>query len=173
MKKVSNFKTFLFPVDTRSRCLIRSLLKSGKESPIMQITNIYWSAFGCSIWSGPGKILAIFEWTYIQPSFFLLIFKHRLRNSEFEVFFLTFREPAITYPGRRGSLQLWQFLVSLLQDPANNQQVIAWTGRGLEFKLIEPEEVNCVVSSVLFLDFRLYFYDHLSVNYAGALSIHF
>ncbi|XP_078488852.1 transcription factor protein [Ciona intestinalis] len=49
------------------------------------------------------------------------------------------RDP-ITY-GRRGSLQLWQFLVSLLEDPSNNQQVIAWTGRGLEFKLVEPEEV--------------------------------
>jgi len=37
---------------------------------------------------------------------------------------------------------LWQFLVSLLQDPANHQHVIAWTGRGLEFKLVEPEEVG-------------------------------
>ncbi|KAL5009607.1 hypothetical protein ScPMuIL_011912 [Solemya velum] len=41
---------------------------------------------------------------------------------------------------RRGSLQLWQFLVALLDDPANST-FIAWTGRGLEFKLIEPEEV--------------------------------
>ncbi|XP_061183113.1 ETS translocation variant 1-like [Saccostrea echinata] len=41
---------------------------------------------------------------------------------------------------RRGSLQLWQFLVALLDDPANSA-FIAWTGRGLEFKLIEPEEV--------------------------------
>ncbi|XP_071788836.1 ETS translocation variant 1-like [Asterias amurensis] len=41
---------------------------------------------------------------------------------------------------RRGSLQLWQFLVTLLEDPANGG-FIAWTGRGLEFKLIEPEEV--------------------------------
>ncbi|XP_009072904.1 PREDICTED: ETS translocation variant 4, partial [Acanthisitta chloris] len=41
---------------------------------------------------------------------------------------------------RRGSLQLWQFLVALLDDPANSH-FIAWTGRGLEFKLIEPEEV--------------------------------
>lgn len=52
-----------------------------------------------------------------------------------------------TYPAtmsttcqRRGTLQLWQFLVSLLDDP-NNSTFIAWTGRGLEFKLIEPEEV--------------------------------
>ena len=42
---------------------------------------------------------------------------------------------------RRGSLQLWQFLVTLLEDPANGG-FIAWTGRGLEFKLIEPEEVS-------------------------------
>ncbi|CAK8678635.1 unnamed protein product [Clavelina lepadiformis] len=41
---------------------------------------------------------------------------------------------------RRGSLQLWQFLVTMLEDPTNNH-VIAWTGRGLEFKLVEPEEV--------------------------------
>uniref|UniRef100_A0A673M7H7 ETS translocation variant 4-like n=1 Tax=Sinocyclocheilus rhinocerous TaxID=307959 RepID=A0A673M7H7_9TELE len=41
---------------------------------------------------------------------------------------------------RRGSLQLWQFLVALLDDPAN-AHFIAWTGRGMEFKLIEPEEV--------------------------------
>lgn len=42
---------------------------------------------------------------------------------------------------RRGSLQLWQFLVALLDDPGN-AHFIAWTGRGMEFKLIEPEEVN-------------------------------
>lgn len=42
---------------------------------------------------------------------------------------------------RRGSLQLWQFLVALLDDPAN-APCIAWTGRGMEFKLIEPEEVR-------------------------------
>ncbi|XP_045555321.1 ETS translocation variant 5 isoform X2 [Salmo salar] len=41
---------------------------------------------------------------------------------------------------RRGSLQLWQFLVTLLDDPANGH-FISWTGRGMEFKLIEPEEV--------------------------------
>ena len=47
--------------------------------------------------------------------------------------------PLPTYQ-RRGSLQLWQFLVALLDDPSNTP-FIAWTGRGLEFKLIEPEEV--------------------------------
>ncbi|XP_061872766.1 ETS translocation variant 4-like isoform X2 [Colius striatus] len=41
---------------------------------------------------------------------------------------------------RRGSLQLWRFLVALLDDPTNSH-FIAWTGRGMEFKLIEPEEV--------------------------------
>lgn len=42
---------------------------------------------------------------------------------------------------RRGALQLWQFLVALLDDPTN-AHFIAWTGRGMEFKLIEPEEVG-------------------------------
>jgi hypothetical protein len=41
--------------------------------------------------------------------------------------------------GRRGALQLWQFLVSLLAEGA---RCVAWTGRGLEFKLHEPEEVS-------------------------------
>nr|AOP31982.1 nerve growth factor receptor-like protein [Nematostella vectensis] len=41
---------------------------------------------------------------------------------------------------RRGSLQLWQFLVALLDEPECSS-FIAWTGRGLEFKLIDPEEV--------------------------------
>uniref|UniRef100_A0A7M4FTX7 ETS variant transcription factor 5 n=1 Tax=Crocodylus porosus TaxID=8502 RepID=A0A7M4FTX7_CROPO len=54
------------------------------------------------------------------------------------------QEPTIYREGppyqRRGSLQLWQFLVTLLDDPAN-AHFIAWTGRGMEFKLIEPEEV--------------------------------
>uniref|UniRef100_A0A3P9GYF4 ETS variant transcription factor 5a n=1 Tax=Oryzias latipes TaxID=8090 RepID=A0A3P9GYF4_ORYLA len=54
------------------------------------------------------------------------------------------QEPAVYRDGppyqRRGSLQLWQFLVTLLDDPAN-AYFIAWTGRGMEFKLIEPEEV--------------------------------
>ncbi|XP_006636330.2 ETS translocation variant 5a isoform X1 [Lepisosteus oculatus] len=54
------------------------------------------------------------------------------------------QEPVVYREGppyqRRGSLQLWQFLVTLLDDPANGH-FIAWTGRGMEFKLIEPEEV--------------------------------
>lgn len=41
---------------------------------------------------------------------------------------------------RRGSLQLWQFLVALLSE-SDCQQYISWTGRDLEFKLIDPEEV--------------------------------
>lgn len=45
--------------------------------------------------------------------------------------------------GRRGSLQLWQFLVNLLDDPAN-AACICWTGRGMEFKLVEPEEVSII-----------------------------
>ncbi|XP_047433178.1 ETS translocation variant 5-like isoform X2 [Mugil cephalus] len=41
---------------------------------------------------------------------------------------------------RRGSLQLWQFLLTLLDNPANGHLII-WTGRNMEFKLIDPEEV--------------------------------
>jgi hypothetical protein len=47
------------------------------------------------------------------------------------------------YQQRRGSLQLWQFLVALLDDPSNSS-CISWTGRGMEFKLVEPEEVGAV-----------------------------
>lgn len=54
----------------------------------------------------------------------------------------TWSDVAVGYQQqRRGSLQLWQFLVALLDDPAN-APCIAWTGRGMEFKLIEPEEVR-------------------------------
>lgn len=42
---------------------------------------------------------------------------------------------------RRGSLQLWQFLLTLLDNPAN-RHLIVWTGRNMEFKLIDPEEVS-------------------------------
>lgn len=42
---------------------------------------------------------------------------------------------------RRGSLQLWQFLLTLLDNPAN-AHLIVWTGRNMEFKLIDPEEVS-------------------------------
>ncbi|CAF0842865.1 unnamed protein product [Rotaria sordida] len=42
--------------------------------------------------------------------------------------------------GRRGSIQLWQFLLALLEDGINGT-IIIWTGKGLEFKLVEPEEV--------------------------------
>lgn len=48
--------------------------------------------------------------------------------------------------GRRGSLQLWQFLVALLDTPDVSSGCIAWTGRGMEFKLIEPEEVFVLFS---------------------------
>uniref|UniRef100_S4RNA7 ETS domain-containing protein n=1 Tax=Petromyzon marinus TaxID=7757 RepID=S4RNA7_PETMA len=41
---------------------------------------------------------------------------------------------------RRGSLQLWQFLVALLEDPVHAGTIV-WTGRGMEFKLLDPEEV--------------------------------
>ncbi|VDK87140.1 unnamed protein product [Dibothriocephalus latus] len=41
---------------------------------------------------------------------------------------------------QKGCLQLWRFLIAMLDDP-NSQHLICWTGRKLEFKLNEPEEV--------------------------------
>ncbi|XP_076022064.1 ETS translocation variant 5-like [Genypterus blacodes] len=49
------------------------------------------------------------------------------------------KQEALPYQ-RRGSLQLWQFLVTLLDNQANAHLII-WTGRNMEFKLIDPEEV--------------------------------
>lgn len=57
---------------------------------------------------------------------------------------------------RRGSLQLWQFLVALLDDPSNSH-FIAWTGRGMEFKLIEPEEVSSENLNLLRFLYKHYF----------------
>jgi len=39
-----------------------------------------------------------------------------------------------------GQIQLWQFLLELLQD-ANNSNCIIWEGNQGEFKLIDPDEV--------------------------------
>jgi len=58
--------------------------------------------------------------------------------------------PALTTYQRRGSLQLWQFLIALLENPANTS-FIAWTGRGLEFKLVEPEEVSSKIIIVVII----------------------
>lgn len=73
------------------------------------------------------------------------------------------QEPSVYREGppyqRRGSLQLWQFLVTLLDDP-NNGHFIAWTGRGMEFKLIEPEEVGL---HHLNLDCSIRHKDHFSL----------
>jgi len=41
-------------------------------------------------------------------------------------------------------LQLWQFMMMLLNDPAN-KHIIAWTGRGRSrFKLVNPDEVSSI-----------------------------
>lgn len=43
---------------------------------------------------------------------------------------------------KRGSLQLWQFLLRLLESKPNNGDIIEWTRRSsAEFKLLNPEEV--------------------------------
>jgi ets translocation variant 5 len=70
----------------------------------------------------------------------------------------TLNSGSISFQQRRGSLQLWQFLIALLDEPSSKydfylpknsltsfyffSSCITWTGRGMEFKLIEPEEVS-------------------------------
>lgn len=45
---------------------------------------------------------------------------------------------------KRGSLQLWQFLLQLLSNK-DNASIIEWTKKNsAEFKLLDPEEVNCL-----------------------------
>lgn len=39
-----------------------------------------------------------------------------------------------------GQIQLWQFLLELLSDPAN-AAVITWEGTAGEFKILDPDEV--------------------------------
>ena len=40
-----------------------------------------------------------------------------------------------------GQVQLWQFLLELLADEAENSHCIAWEGSRGEFKLLDPDEV--------------------------------
>ena len=43
---------------------------------------------------------------------------------------------------KRGSLQLWQFLLQLLSQPDHTSKIIEWTKmQAAEFKLLDPEEV--------------------------------
>lgn len=75
---------------------------------------------------------------------------------------------------RRGSLQLWQFLVALLDDPSNSH-FIAWTGRGMEFKLIEPEEVGLVgfnEENQIFYNINIHVFDYY-VNMLGFFVVFF
>ena len=69
---------------------------------------------------------------------------------------------------RRGSLQLWQFLLALLNDPSN-QSAIVWTGRGMEFKLIEPEEVSYKFNFKFHLFFVVYVDTHFSFGWDSIL----
>ncbi|KAF6288003.1 ETS variant transcription factor 2 [Rhinolophus ferrumequinum] len=51
--------------------------------------------------------------------------------------------PELRRPGPldlRGPIQLWQFLLELLQDGARNS-CIRWTGNSREFQLCDPKEV--------------------------------
>ncbi|XP_012566843.2 ETS translocation variant 1 isoform X1 [Hydra vulgaris] len=73
--------------------------------------------------------------------------RHRTLNKKQKHNRLERENPFSRYEGnsrrpyqRRGTLQLWQFLVALLSED-DCQQFICWNGRGLEFKLNDPEEV--------------------------------
>ncbi|KAL5500314.1 hypothetical protein EMCRGX_G011854 [Ephydatia muelleri] len=44
-------------------------------------------------------------------------------------------------PGHQGQIQLWQFLLELLQDE-QHAAIITWTGSEGEFKLVDPEAVS-------------------------------
>jgi hypothetical protein len=57
---------------------------------------------------------------------------------------------------RRGSIQLWQFLLALLEDGLNGP-IIIWTGKGLEFKLVEPEEVDPIKKKFFFFLINILF----------------
>lgn len=46
-----------------------------------------------------------------------------------------------TYLHAAGPIQLWQFLLELLQDGARNS-CIRWTGNSREFQLCDPKEVG-------------------------------
>lgn len=46
-----------------------------------------------------------------------------------------------------GPIQLWQFLLELLTDKSC-QSFISWTGDGWEFKLSDPDEVECPWNSI-------------------------
>lgn len=48
---------------------------------------------------------------------------------------------SFVFPGS-GPIQLWQFLLELLTDKSC-QSFISWTGDGWEFKLSDPDEVEC------------------------------
>ena len=48
----------------------------------------------------------------------------------------------MSFPIKRGSLQLWQFLLQLLSTSVADAPIIEWTRKtSAEFKLIDPEEV--------------------------------
>jgi hypothetical protein len=48
--------------------------------------------------------------------------------------------PATSSASTSGQIQLWQFLLELLGEPAN-AGCIAWDGHNGEFKLTDPDEV--------------------------------
>lgn len=49
--------------------------------------------------------------------------------------------PLSPYIGQQGQIQLWQFLLEMLQDKKYSH-IISWAGKNGEFKLVDPEAVS-------------------------------
>ena len=47
----------------------------------------------------------------------------------------------VLYPVGTGQIQLWQFIIELLLDPAAHSACIRWEGEIGEFRMVDPEEV--------------------------------
>ncbi|XP_066205130.1 ETS translocation variant 2 isoform X2 [Saccopteryx leptura] len=65
-----------------------------------------------------------------------------LEGAELGFYFpeVALQEDTLTETGWKGPIQLWQFLLELLQDGARSS-CIRWTGNSLEFQLCDPKEV--------------------------------
>ena len=122
---------------------VRSMDENGFKSKILVNVNVSEALYVYYVRPQVGGQVDL-EASLDLPFFQVPFLSHvsRSENYFFQVQFLSHVSTNF-FPGptRRGSLQLWQFLVTLLDDPTNTG-AISWTGRGMEFKLIEPEEVK-------------------------------
>ncbi|CAH8574160.1 unnamed protein product [Schistosoma bovis] len=82
----------------------------------------------------------LIERSLMEKSSLSLMNNHENNNSNNNGNLMAAASAALANLHRRGSLQLWQFLIALLDDK-ESQHLICWTGRTLEFKLNDPEEV--------------------------------